>query len=105
PPVRCGGRRGLGSGVGVGVGRCLVTAPEVTTQQLLDVAREALERYHDVNVDDDHALTFRHGDVPCALQGMQLAEGLAVLSLTCVVAWDLPESPNLASSAAGRWGQ
>ena len=77
----------------------------VTTAQLLTVAREALERYHDVHVDDDGALTFRHGDVPCALQGMQLAEGLAVLSLTCVVAWDLPESPNLASSAAERAGQ
>jgi hypothetical protein len=77
----------------------------VTTAQLLTVAREALERYHDVHVDDDGALTFRHGDVPCALQGMQLAEGLAVLSLTCVVAWDLPDSPNLASSAAERAGE
>jgi hypothetical protein len=80
-------------------------AEAVTTGELLDTARQALERYHDVHVDDDGALTFRHGDVPCALQGMQLAEGLAVLSLTCVVAWDLPESPNLASSAAERAGQ
>ena len=75
------------------------------TAQLLDTAREALERYHDVHVDDDGALTFRHGEVPCALQGMRLAEGLAVLSLTCVVAWDLPDSPNLAASAAERAGQ
>src|ERR1700730_18290176 len=52
-----------------------------TTAQLLDTAREALERYHDVHIDDDGALTFRHGDVPCALQGMRLAEGLAVLTL------------------------
>ena len=66
---------------------------------------QALERFHDVHVDDDGALTFRHGDVPCALQAMQLAEGLAVLSLTCVVAWDLPDSPALASSAAERAGQ
>jgi hypothetical protein len=76
-----------------------------TTAQLLDTAREALERYHDVHIDDDGALTFRHGDVPCALQGMRLAEGLAVLSLTCVVAWDLPDSPGLAASAAERAGQ
>jgi hypothetical protein len=75
------------------------------TAHMLSVARDALERYHDVNVDDDGALTFRHGEVPCALQGMQLAEGLAVLSLTCVVAWDLPESPKLASSAAERAGE
>lgn len=77
----------------------------VTTANLLETAREALERYHDVTVDDDGALTFRHGDVPCALQGIQLAEGLAVLSLTCVVAWDLPDSLQLASSAAERAGQ
>ena len=80
-------------------------AAAATTGHLLSVAREALERYHDVHVDDDGALTFRHGDVPCALQGMQLAEGLAVLSLTCVVAWDLPDSPNLAASAAERAGE
>jgi hypothetical protein len=83
----------------------MTEAEAVTTADLLSTARDALERYHDVHVDDDGALTFRHGDVPCALQGMQLAEGLAVLSLTCVVAWDLPDSPNLASSAAERAGQ
>jgi hypothetical protein len=76
-----------------------------TTAGMLDTAQQALERFHEVRVDDDGALSFRHGEVPCALQGMQLAEGLAVLSLTCVVAWDLPDSPNLASSAAERAGQ
>jgi hypothetical protein len=49
----------------------------------------ALERYHDVTVDDDGALTFAHGGVVCALQGLELEEGLPVLNLTCVVAWDL----------------
>jgi hypothetical protein len=44
-------------------------------------------------------------DVPCAVQAMQLAEGLTVLSLTCVVAWDLPDDKHLASSAAERAGQ
>ncbi|WP_018683123.1 hypothetical protein [Actinokineospora enzanensis] len=75
------------------------------TDQLLTRAREALESYHDVTVDDDGALTFRHGDVPCAVQGMELAEGLTVLSLTCVVAWDLPDTRDLAVSAAERAGQ
>jgi hypothetical protein len=84
----------------------MTTEAEATnTAHMLATARDALERYLDVNVDDDGALTFRHGEVPCALQGMQLAEGLAVLSLTCVVAWDLPDSPKLASSAAERAGQ
>jgi hypothetical protein len=61
-----------------------------TITAMLDVARAALERYHDVAVDDDGALTFAHGGVVCALQGIELEEGLPVLNLTCVVAWDLP---------------
>ena len=56
----------------------------------LAVAKAALERFHDVTVDDDGALTFAHGGVVCALQGVELEEGLPVLNLTCVVAWDLP---------------
>ena len=58
-------------------------------KETLETARAALERYVEVAVDDDGAMTFRHGDVPCALLGLELAEGLPVLSLTCVVAWDL----------------
>jgi hypothetical protein len=75
------------------------------TAALLTAAREALELYHDVHVDDDGALSFLHAEVPCAIQAMQLAEGLTVLSLTCVVAWDLPEDRDLAVSAAERAGQ
>jgi hypothetical protein len=71
---------------------------------LLTTAREALEAFHEVRTDDDGALTFRHADVPCAVQAMQLAEGLAVLSLTCVVAWDLPDDPNRAERLAERAG-
>jgi hypothetical protein len=59
-------------------------------RKMLDIAKSALERFHDVTVDDDGALTFAHGGVVCALQGFELEEGLAVLNLTCVVAWDLP---------------
>ena len=77
----------------------------VSTADLLTKARTALETFHDVHVDDDGALSFRHVEVPCAVQAMQLAEGLTVLSLTCVVAWDLPDDPKLAVSAAERAGQ
>lgn len=76
-----------------------------TTATLLTTAAQALEQFHDVHVDDDGALTLRHGDVPCAVQAMQLAEGLAVLSLTCVVAWDLEDSPALAANVAERAGE
>lgn len=82
-----------------------MTDEATTTADLLTTARQALEQFHDVRVDDDGALTFQHADVPCAVQAMQLAEGLTVLSLTCVVAWDLPDDPKLAVSAAERAGQ
>lgn len=82
-----------------------MSTTETDRAELIATAKEALELYHEVHSDDDGALTFRHGDVPCALQAMQLAEGLVVLSLTCVVAWDLPDSPSLAASAAERAGQ
>ena len=74
------------------------------TAALLTNAREALERYLDVRVDDDGALTFRHADVPCAVQAIQLVEGLSVLTLSCVVAWDLPDDAELAASVARRAG-
>jgi hypothetical protein len=61
-----------------------------TISDMLTVARTALERFHDVTADEDGALTFAHGGVVCALQGLELEEGLPVLNLTCVVAWDLP---------------
>ena len=78
-----------------------------TARELLDAAREALERYQEVKVDDDGSLTFQHSnsEVPCAVQAVELAEGLVVLNLTCVVAWDVPDSPELAERVATRAGQ
>ncbi|HSK59831.1 MAG TPA: hypothetical protein VK935_12360 [Actinomycetospora sp.] len=75
-----------------------------TTATLLITAREALEQFVEVHVDDDGALSFRHGGVPCAVQGVELVEGLAVLSLTCVVAWDLtdPDTPRTIAERAGQ---
>jgi hypothetical protein len=67
---------------------------------MLGVARAALERFHDVTVDDDGALTFAHGGVVCALQGLELEEGLPVLNLTCVVAWDLPPESDIPTRVA-----
>jgi hypothetical protein len=75
------------------------------TRELLDAARVALERYQDVTVDDDGALSFRHSEVPCAVQAVELVEGLLVLSLTCVVAWDLGDDGQLAERVATRAGQ
>jgi hypothetical protein len=69
---------------------------------MLTVARSALERYHEVQADDDGTLTFAHGDVMCAVQGNELAEGLPVLNLFCVVAWDLPDDPDPARNVPMR---
>ncbi|GAA4676809.1 hypothetical protein GCM10023215_06530 [Pseudonocardia yuanmonensis] len=68
----------------------------------LEVARKALERYHDIEVDPDGALTFAHGGVLCVVQGTELEEGLPVLNLTCVVAWDLPVSEDPATDVPTR---
>ena len=75
------------------------------TAELLISAKEALERYLDVRVDDDGALTFSHGDVPCVVQATRLGEGLTVLTLTCVVGWDLRDDPRLPVAVAERAGQ
>ncbi len=71
-----------------------------TIPEMLAVARKALERFHDVTADEDGSLTFVHGGVVCALQGLDLEEGLPVLNLTCVVAWDLPAESDVPSQVA-----
>lgn len=81
-----------------------MTTEAASTAALLSKAREALELYHSVFVDDDGTLTFRHAELPCAVQAMQLAEGLNVLSVQCVVAWDLPDSLETAVAVADRGG-
>jgi hypothetical protein len=71
-----------------------------TIPEMLAVARKALERFHDVTADEDGSLTFVHGGVVCALQGLDLEEGLPVLNLTCVVAWDLPAESDVPTQVA-----
>ncbi len=66
----------------------------------LAVAQKALENFHDVTVDDDGSLTFAHGGVLCVVQGMDLEEGLPVLNLMCVVAWDLPVDQDIPTRIA-----
>ena len=42
---------------------------------------------------------------PCALQGLELAEGLPVLNLTCVVGWDLPRDEDIPARVGLRAGE
>lgn len=82
-----------------------MTTEAADTAQLLARARESLERYLEVHVDDDGTLTFSHAGVPCVVQATRLAEGLNVLSLTCVVGWDLADDPTFSAAVAERAGQ
>jgi hypothetical protein len=82
-----------------------VTSVTDPIPETLENARRALERYVEVAVDPDGALTFRHGEVPCVVQGIELAEGLPVLSLTCVVAWDLPSESDVPAKVGLRAGE
>ena len=76
-----------------------------TIPEMLAVARKALERFHDVTADEDGSLSFVHGGVVCALQGLELEEGLPVLNLTCVVAWDLPAESDVPTQVALGMGE
>ena len=76
-----------------------------TIPEMLAVARKALERFHDVTADEDGSLSFAHGGVVCALQGLELEEGLPVLNLTCVVAWDLPAESDVPTQVALGMGE
>lgn len=77
----------------------------VSVAEMLARARESLERYLAVGVDDDGTLTFSHAGVPCVVQATRLADGLDVLSLTCVVGWDLADDPAFSATVAERAGQ
>jgi len=67
----------------------------MSAQELLAAAHTALERYVEVIVDPDGALAFVHAEVPCAVQSAELTDGLVVLSMTCVLLWDLDRTTEL----------
>ncbi len=67
----------------------------MSAAELLAAAHTALERYVEVIVDPDGALAFVHAEVPCAVQSAELTDGLVVLSMTCVLLWDLDRTPAL----------
>ncbi|MDG3013307.1 hypothetical protein [Speluncibacter jeojiensis] len=48
----------------------------------------------------DDALSFDYAGAPCAVRAFALADGLDVLSMTCVLAWDIPLGPDLRATVA-----
>lgn len=55
-----------------------------------------------VDVEDDGALTVRHDGTVASLREVVLADGLAMISLTQVLAWDLPLNADLRKSVAAQ---
>lgn len=55
-----------------------------------------------VQVEDDGAITVRHDGTVASLREVVLAEGLAMVSLTQVLAWDLPLNAELRKTVAAQ---
>ncbi|PTR32056.1 hypothetical protein C8K36_1011102 [Rhodococcus sp. OK519] len=71
-------------------------------EELQERARAALAGFVDVEADDDDSLRFEYGGALCSLRAVTLADGLDVLSLTGVLAWDRTVSPTLHKRVAER---
>jgi hypothetical protein len=72
-----------------------VNAAVTPADELQARAGSLLAPLADVRVKDDGSLGFEYGTMLCSLRGMNLADGLDVLSLICVLAWDLSADDSL----------
>ncbi|WP_040776487.1 YbjN domain-containing protein [Nocardia pneumoniae] len=72
-------------------------------QELQARAGACLSRYGiDVRVDPEGSLGYEYEGALCSLRAVNLAPGLDVLTLTCVLAWDRPLKPQLHKRVAER---
>ncbi|WP_305091833.1 YbjN domain-containing protein [Prescottella sp. R16] len=71
-------------------------------EALQERARAALSGFVAVEMDDDGALRFEYGGALCSLRAVTLADGLDVLSITAVLAWDRTLKPALHKRVAER---
>ncbi|MBH0777255.1 hypothetical protein [Nocardia bovistercoris] len=76
----------------------------VTPEQELQArAGACLSLYDiDVRVDPEGSIGFEYEGALCSLRAVNLAPGLDVVSLTCVLAWDRPLKPQLHKRVAER---
>lgn len=65
-------------------------------------ARAALQGFVNVETDDDGSLRFEYGGALCSMRAVTLADGLDVLSITAVLAWDRTLKPALHKRVAER---
>jgi hypothetical protein len=67
---------------------------------LADRLGEVLAAVMSVETEDDDALTVRHDGTVASLRVVTIADGLEMVSLTQMLAWDLPNSAELCKSVA-----
>lgn len=72
------------------------------TDELQARAGACLERYDVAVRVEDGGLGFEYEGALCSLRAVNLAPGLDVLTLTCVLAWDRPLKPQLHKRVADR---
>ncbi|MFC9995635.1 CesT family type III secretion system chaperone [Nocardia sp. NPDC127526] len=76
---------------------------ELTTAEELQARAGACLLRYDVDVRvEDGGLGFEFDGALCSLRAVNLAPGLDVLTLTCVLAWDRPLKPQLHKRVAER---
>jgi len=69
-----------------------------TARPLADVLGQVMS----VDVEDDGALTVRHDDTFASLRTVTIADGLEMISLTQMLAWDLTPDADLRKSVAAQ---
>ncbi|MFD4368207.1 YbjN domain-containing protein [Rhodococcus sp. NPDC058521] len=74
----------------------------MTSEELQERASRALANFVAVDAAGDGSLGFEFAGALCSLSAMTLSDGLDVLSLTCVLAWDRPISAALHKKVAER---
>ncbi|WP_024803384.1 hypothetical protein [Nocardia sp. BMG51109] len=78
---------------------------ETSAAQDLQVRAAACLAGYDIDVRvEDGGLGFEYDGALCSLRGVNLAPGLDVLTLTCLLAWDRPLKPQLHKRVADRNG-
>ncbi|MGC0364647.1 hypothetical protein ABH922_002631 [Rhodococcus sp. 27YEA15] len=65
-------------------------------------AAASLAHFASVDVAPDGSLGFQYAGALCSIQAMNLSDGLDVIAMTCVLAWDRPVSAALHRKVADR---
>ncbi|MFI1916355.1 hypothetical protein [Nocardia sp. NPDC020380] len=79
-----------------------MTDAPTPAEELQARARNLLTRYGVAIREEDGGLGFEYEGALCSLRGVNLAPGLDVLAMMCILAWDRPLKPQLHKRVAER---